>query len=142
MGLFESKLRLSNAAQYPVIAVVHPTQVNMGYIRSLTIRLLNLAQIKAEFGASEACEVPPGMVKLLSKETLPFQERRPYVTILKSMKGTEEETTWICINYRPPPNRNIIVSPEGSAVLAKKGTIWTPETGGEPYFPEPKLDFF
>ena len=127
MGDEQSKFRISNDSKDTVTAVVNPTRSNIGLISSIAVNL-PYVQVISEI---DNREVPPGMVKLSHEDTLEFQVRRPYISILKSNRS-KEEATWMWINHYPPPNRNIIVTHKGTAVLTKKGTIWTPETGEEP----------
>ena len=152
MGCKESKFRISNASQDTVTAVVNPIRSNIELLVILAVSIRNVA-LKGK-GKFYYKKVPTVMAKLSPGDTLEFPVRRPYISILKSPASNvpwmwwmifrsrpNKKPTWIWINYRPPPNRNIIVTPKGTAVLAKEGTIWTPETGGKPYYPEPDEGF-
>ena len=130
----EDGLRISNAAEYKVIAIVHKDEADKTKIESLTLELGNLVKFQTQWekkiGNNTVREVLPGMAKIFPATSIPFRKAELYVTILASMDGSADNITWICINYTPPLGRCIIIRPDSSFVLAKQGYHWTEETGG------------
>ena len=130
-------IRISNAAKYPVIAIVHEKPADKQNIQSLTFELRDIVRLQVEMankvGGCEIKEVLPGMARIFPERSIPFGNVNPYVTILVSEHGMDTNLQWVCINYIPPSGRCIIVEPTGGFVLAKKGKHWTAETGGYCY---------